>query len=217
MKLSLYILLLLSFTSFNNVNYLDDDDGKTIHLSDENYKYTIQIINKELKTTLPDRMYYWYKAQEIHNSIGEYDGQLLNGKYTKNYKSNQLAEKGYFKKGLKKDKWTKWYENGNIKKNISWRSGVKSGMYEEFNSNGKKILTGNYRSNLKSGMWIDFIKSDTLYYKKGELLKDKPLSFPIKVSVFFKKVFLKKEKSLEKKDKNKKGSKNKKLAKKNRK
>jgi antitoxin component YwqK of YwqJK toxin-antitoxin module len=203
MKLTITTLILLIFTSFTTIN-LNDKDTIPIHISDKEYSYVIHVIQKEIHTIYSDRLYYWYKSQQIHKSRGEFGGQLLDGNFVKYYKTNQLAEKGDFKKGLKKGRWIKWYKNGNKEEELKWKNGKKCGVYHQYDSLGNLVLSGKYKQNNKSGVWIDYLKSDTLYYKKGKLLKDKPSSITKRITEFVKKKCAKKDKEKQKRQKTKK-------------
>lgn len=136
-----------------------------------------------------EKRYYWYKSGEIHSSVGEIGGDVLEGKFMKYYKTNQLAEKGDFKNGLKVGEWNTWHKNGRIQTTVKWRNGMKNGRFELYDSTGNILLSGRYRSNLKQGEWIDYRVSDTLKYRKGTLkIKDS-----IQRGSFFGRLFKKKE------------------------
>lgn len=122
----------------------------------------------------------------IHNTQSGMAGELLNDKFVKMYHSNQLAEQGLFKKGLKVGSWKTWHKNGLIETTQKWSNGIKSGNFHHYNENGELIEKGKYKNDKKNGPWIDFIKKDTIVYKNG--------------SVFIKKVKLSKEEKTKKKE-----------------
>ncbi|OEK07851.1 hypothetical protein A8C32_15325 [Flavivirga aquatica] len=137
-----------------------------------------------------NKMYYWFKSGEIHQSLSAAGGFVLHKKYSKYYRSNQLAEQGEFNYGLKTGTWKTWHNNGKLKFIEEWKQGYKNGEFIAFDSLGNQTSTGSYNNNLKNGYWIDFIKKDTTYHRKKEVFNEKPRNL-------IKRVFRKKD-SLEK-------------------
>ncbi len=119
-------------------------------------------------------MYYWFKGGLIHNAQAGIAGELLNDKFTKMYHSNQLAEQGYFKNGLKKGLWRTWHKNGIIETTQKWNNGFRTGEFFHFNEDGLMIAKGKYKKGNKHGIWIDFVKKDTIEYKNGVIFIKKP-------------------------------------------
>lgn len=161
----LYILIAFLLVSFS--------DPYTIkRISDVNFRYEFyttetKVNPKESKT------YYWFKGGLIHYSQAGITGQLLNDKFIKMYHSNQLAEQGEFKKGLKVGLWKTWHPNGKIQTIQYWDNGLKSGNYYCYDDKGDIIIKGNYRRNVMNGKWIDYIKKDTLKYSRGVVVVKK--------------------------------------------
>ena len=116
-----------------------------------------------------NKTYYWYKANAIHHSKGDFGGELLNGSYKRYYITNQLEVKGEFVNGLKDGVWKTWYKNGQLRKIEHWKNGLLVDKYQEFNDKGELILLGKYSKGLKKGKWIDFVKKDTSFTKKDSL------------------------------------------------
>ena len=116
-----------------------------------------------------NKIYYWYKANAIQHSKGDFGGELLNGSYKRYYITNQLEVKGEFVNGLKDGVWKTWYKNGQLRKIERWKNGLLVDKYQEFNDKGKLILLGKYSKGVKKGKWIDFIKKDTSIYRKGQV------------------------------------------------
>jgi hypothetical protein len=182
--------------SFSLLSPFKDTQRRVI--SDSEYNYAFYTRLKELKSTNSSKFYFWYKSGEIHVSQGASSGNVLHGEYTKSYKSNNLAEKGVIKNGLRDNTWNKWYESGQLYEICNWVRGHRSGSYAQFSEDGKLLIKGEYKHHNKHGMWVNFTKSDTLYYKNGEQV-DRPEKFKIKSVVqktgtFFKNLFSKKEK-----------------------
>ncbi|RXR31872.1 hypothetical protein EQG68_09390 [Flavobacterium piscinae] len=79
-------------------------------ITDKEYRYEFYTTQKEVSAK-QDRLYYWFKGGAIHSSEYGVSGELLDGEFEKFYLSNQLAEKGVFKKGLKDGLWKTWHWN----------------------------------------------------------------------------------------------------------
>ena len=80
--------------------------GKIIHakkVQNTLYKEDFDIIVKTIKPN-ENYTYYWYKSNKVHNSKSDFGGNLLHGEYVKYFITNELAEKGLFKYGLKNGK-----------------------------------------------------------------------------------------------------------------
>ena len=142
------------------------------------------------------RSYHWYKSLGIHSSQNNYAGELLDGPYIKYYPGHQLAEKGYFTKGLKTALWTTWHQNGKVSSVMRWKNGRRSGKYIARDSLGSIVELGNYKKGFKNGKWILPLEGRTLYFKKGKLTKiDSTSNDSVqKKPSFFKGIFSKKEK-----------------------
>lgn len=186
-RLYTLIFLCFLFTSFGL------RDLKYRIIRNENFKIEFYVSTEKENSFKTDKQYFWYKSGEIHSSFGDSGGDLLEGKYTKYYKTNQLAEKGIFDNGLKDGEWKKWHQNGQIKRRVKWRGGKKTGYYRLYDENGKPLLVGKYRNNLKQGKWIDYRISDTLKYKKGKLIVKDTLKKDSFIKNLWKKIFKKKE------------------------
>jgi len=192
MKFTIFIII-FSFSLF----FTNKDSHRRV-ISDSEYNYTFYTLSKEVKSKKLTKYYYWYKSGEIHISQGASSGNILHGEYIKSYKSNNLAEKGVFKNGLRDNTWNKWYESGQLYEICNWVRGHKSGSYAQFSEGGKLLIKGKYKQHNKHGMWVNFTESDTLYYKNGKQV-ERPEKFKIKsvaekTSTFFKNLFSKKEK-----------------------
>jgi hypothetical protein len=161
----LYQISLLFFALFL-ISFSDPYSIKRI--SDADFRYEFYTTNKDKKVKT-NKTYYWFKGGAIHNTQSGVAGELLHGKFTKMYHSNQLAEEGFFRKGTKRGLWKTWYANGVLETTQYWVSGLKSGLYLHYDQNGKLIEKGRYTNSRKYGKWIDYIKKDTTIYKRGEI------------------------------------------------
>ncbi len=141
-------------------------------ISDLNFRYEFFVTDKNIKPK-QDKTYYWFKGGAIHNTQGGTTGKLLNESFIKMYHSNQLAEQGTFKDGLKVGLWKTWYPNGIIETTQYWNDGHKTGAYSHYNDNGILLEKGKYKKDIKSGQWIDCTRKDTVVYKNGIVLVKK--------------------------------------------
>lgn len=142
-------------------------------ISDKDFRYEFYTIDKDI-TIKHHKTYFWFKGGLIHKAEGGVSGQLLHGEYKKHYHSNQLAEQGTFKKGLKVGLWKNWFENGATESTQEYSNGQKHGNFYSYNIEGKMLEKGFYRSGKKQGYWINFTKKDTIRYKKGKIFIPKP-------------------------------------------
>lgn len=154
------------FFSIFILGYQNPDLPKRIY--DKEFKHEFFVIVKKINPS-KNKKYYWFKGGKIHNSEFGATNELLNGKYIKFYLTNQLAEQGFFKNGLKKGIWKVWYENGTLSKIENYKNGYLNGKYEEFDNNGRLIFSGNYRNNKKHGYFINHQKKDTVRFKNDSV------------------------------------------------
>ena len=137
-------------------------------ISDKDFRYEFYTINKDISIKHL-KTYFWFKGGLIHKAEGGASGQLLHGDFKKYYHSNQLAEQGKFKKGLKVGLWKNWFESGSTQSTQEYSNGQKHGNFYSYSIEGKMLEKGFYRSGKKQGYWIDFVKKDTIRYKKGKV------------------------------------------------
>ncbi len=200
-KISILILILISF-SFSDPYTLK-------RISDSDFRYEFYTTDKKIKPK-STKTYYWFKGGLIHSAQAGVAGELLNGKFTKMFHSNQLAEQGEFRNGLKIGLWRTWHANGIVETTQYWNGGLRTGLSYRYDKNGEVIEKGSFKANKKHGTWIDSIKKDTVIFKNGTIVSKK-----LKVSKEDK-AKLKEERQKAKKSKRaeKEAEKNKKLTKK---
>lgn len=162
-KLFFVFVLLVSFT----------DPYSIKRISDANFRYEFYTSTKEVKPKAT-KVYFWFKGGAVHSATSGVSGQVLDGNYKKFYHSNQLAEEGNFKYGLKVGLWKNWFENGTIKSTQYWNSGLQTGFYYTYDASGNTIEKGNYKKGKKHGNWINFVSKDTMIYKNGVVFIPKP-------------------------------------------
>lgn len=163
---SLYLLIgFMLLCSFSDTSLIK-------RISDVQYRYEFYTTTKKI-TPKAGRNYYWFKGGAIHNAETGTAGELLHDGFQKYYHSNQLAEAGKFKNGLKEGYWKTWYENGVLQSETYWDSGQKDGVYYSYDQTGLMVEKGNYRNNIKNGRWINYIAKDTLKYRDGKIVVKK--------------------------------------------
>jgi hypothetical protein len=170
LKTKIRFLFFTLFTAFILISFSDPYTIKRI--SDQNFRYEFYVTDKSV-TPKSNKIYYWFKGGAIHNAQGGFGGALLNNKFLKTYHSNQIAEQGIFKNGLKVGIWKTWHTNGLIETTQKWSKGLRTGMYYEYDKNGIVSEIGCYKNDKKHGKWYDFIKKDTTNYKNGILAVEK--------------------------------------------
>ena len=170
------------------------------HIQTQTYKEECSLTTAKIIPKL-NRVYYWYKANTLHHSRGDFGGELLHGTYKRFFITNELEIKGEFINGLKEGIWKTWHKNGQLRKIERWKNGLLIGKYKEFNNKGELVLAGKYSKGVKKGKWIDFVKKDTSIYRKGQvkLPKVKSKNNESLVKGFFRKKS-KSEKSIRVKD-----------------
>lgn len=161
----------IAIISFLLVSFTDPYTIKRV--SDKEYRYEFYTINKKVSIN-NSKQYHWFKGGKVHNTQGGVAGQLLNDDFKKFYHSNQLAEQGRFKKGLKVGQWKKWFENGTLASTQQYNNGLSNGEFMQYNEQGKLIEQGKYKRGRRHGFWINHIKQDTIQFKKGEVFVPKP-------------------------------------------
>ncbi|WP_330443309.1 toxin-antitoxin system YwqK family antitoxin [Flavobacterium sp. C4GT6] len=187
-----YLLLIAAFCCFSFGVSLKKK------ISDPDFRYEFYTTDKVVKPE-SDRHYYWFKGGRIHSSEYGTGGELLHDEFFKYYHSNQLAEAGKFKNGIKEGYWKSWFENGTLQSKAYWNDGQLDGSYYAYDETGNLVEEGRYKNNKKHGRWINYIKGDTLKYKRGELVVKKvkakdTLTNGNKKPGFFKRLFSKKDK-----------------------
>ncbi|MFD2433808.1 toxin-antitoxin system YwqK family antitoxin [Mesonia maritima] len=155
-----FVLLLTSFSSPEVQRKLIRQNG---------YDIECYVVLEEINNFDNNKMYYWFRNSKVHNSMARAGGFVLHGEFKKFYRSQQLAENGFFEYGLKEGEWRSWYLNGKLKSYSEWWDGLKHGEYVEYDSLGNKVIEGRYKRNNKHGEWINYLNKDTLKYKEGKL------------------------------------------------
>ncbi|PJJ11135.1 hypothetical protein CLU83_4631 [Flavobacterium sp. 1] len=158
--------LLFLYLSIISISSSFSEPYNIKRIADENFRYEFYVTDKNVAPK-PNKVYYWFKGGAIHSAQGGSGGDLLNDVFLKTYHSNQIAEKGNFKNGLKIGIWKTWHPNGSIESTQKWSKGLRTGMYYKYDKNGLVVETGCYKNDKKQGKWYDFEKKDTVSYSHG--------------------------------------------------
>lgn len=137
----------------------------------------------------PERLYYWYSSNAVHQTQGGFSGRLLNGNYTAYYSNKNLKEQGVFKKGLKTAVWKRWNEKGYLLELATWQAGIRSGNFTLFDEQGNILQSGTYKDNLLDGKIKTYLKDSVsiINYKAGKPVKTASGGFWKKINIFKKK------------------------------
>ena len=163
-----FLLICLSFVLLSL-----SDPFSFKRVSDADFRYEFYTTKKTVKAKHTIN-YYWFKGGLVHNTEGGIAGQLLHAEYKKYFHSNQLAENGVFKNGIKVGLWKTWFENGATESTQEYSHGQKHGKFFSYTPEGKMHEKGSYRFGKKHGYWINYSKQDTMRYKRGVLFVPKP-------------------------------------------
>ena len=122
-----------------------------------------------------NRVYLWYRANDIKQTRGGIDGKALDGKYIVYYHDKNLKESGQTKKGLRKGKWLRWHYNGELYEVIKWKKGRQHGKFLIYDDHGKLISKGKFRKGKLHGKVYHYDKNgkwSIKIYNKGEFIED---------------------------------------------
>ena len=147
MNIKQYILSFLILSSISlNAQLLDKNFGgftidemltrNVIAYENRERIETSILMEDNLRKMEDNKLYYWYRKEEIHNTQGGFSGNLLHGDYEIFYKSGQLKVRGEFNQGLKHGKWVKWNEKGRITEILFWKSGIPDGPFITYSERG---------------------------------------------------------------------------------
>lgn len=156
------VLLFLICVHSGYAQLLKQKDRYTVYINYPDYSVKTTVSNSKERIRVNESMtYYWYSANKIMQTKGDYDGKIVDGPYTSFYLSNGLKEKGEFKKGIKDGKWMSWYENGKINEITNWKNGKKSGEYKKFNADESLLVVCHYKRDKQNG--------EQIFYTNGKV------------------------------------------------
>jgi antitoxin component YwqK of YwqJK toxin-antitoxin module len=146
-KFTLLLLLLI-----NGFSFLSQEKNIELTLSVNGTPASVEVDNskKERQVNITDT-YFWFKSNQIIQTVGGYQGQLLNGHYIESYPNGQLKLKGFFCYGQQCGEWKYWNEEGKLQRLENWRNNKLHGKVFYFKENGevgnvKKYKKGNTKS-----------------------------------------------------------------------
>lgn len=161
---SIHKIILLLFLVCCNTGFaqlLKQKDRYTVYVNYPDYSVKATVSNSTGRFPVNESLtYYWYSANKILQTKGDYDGKVVDGPYISFYLSNSLKEKGEFKRGLKHGKWISWYENGRINEITNWKNGMKYGVYKKFNADDSPEVMYRYKQ--------DKLHGQQVFYKEGK-------------------------------------------------
>lgn len=162
-----YLLIIFSLTliSFGDPYLIK-------RISDKDFRYEFYTTDKKINPKT-SKTYFWFKGGLIHEAQGGIAGELLNDKFTKMYHSNQLAEQGQFKNGLRVGEWKTWHKNGILASILHYSNGMRSGKFFRYDEIGNLVENGKFSSNLKTGKWTNAETQEVTTYKDGVIVKKK--------------------------------------------
>jgi len=127
---------------------------------------------KPAKQIYNERLYYWYKPNQIEVTQGGFSGKLLNGYYEEFFRNKELMSQGSFKKGLKNGIWKSWQPGGKLLDVVCWKDGLKDGAYFYYDTAGKLKEDGFYRDGKLHGLRRVYNttngQAESMTYRKGQ-------------------------------------------------
>lgn len=149
-------------------------DPQIKRIRQDGHDLEFYVLPKKEINVKENRRYFWFKSGQINSSVGNYDGDIVHGSFTKTSQSNKLVEKGDFKLGLKSGEWQSWDRYGSIHESIHYFQGIRNGDYKKYDSDGSVIITGSYSQGKQSSTWINYKTADTTLFKNGAIYIAKP-------------------------------------------
>lgn len=169
MKLTLLLCSTITFLNVFCQKPKDITNYRSIRANNEFFQFHVKAHDEKMPRNFSnDKMYFWYKSQEIISTQGGGSGQLLHGNFESYYPNKQLCRRGTFKNGLQHGKWTFWYDTGNLKKVEYFKHGVNTKTTIYYNENGIVSQTSTHE---RSKMIIDKDSSSTVFDKDSTVLK----------------------------------------------
>jgi hypothetical protein len=168
-----YILICISGYLNAQSNHAN---GYTVYINYASYSIRAEVSSSPLNfNAIKDLEYYWYASNKIYHTQGGFDGKILHGQFVSFYLSNNLKEKGIFKKGLKNGSWISWFENGKINEMTSWKRGLANGTFRTFNDAGNLISEAKYRNGKLHGSRKEYengkLKTERKFKRGREIIK----------------------------------------------
>ena len=171
----LFLIVVFSFSSVFSQKPKDITNYKSIRANNEFFQFHVKDHDEKMPRNFSNnKIYFWYKSQEIIATQGGGSGQLLHGNFESYFPNKQLCKRGAFVNGLQHGKWTFWYDNGNLKKIEYFKHGVNVKTTTYYNENGIVSKTSTHKGNK---IIIDKDSTITVFDKDSIVLK-KQTYFP---------------------------------------
>ncbi|HIA11678.1 MAG TPA: hypothetical protein EYN69_06350 [Flavobacteriales bacterium] len=152
-----------------------DKSSRNIIIQNDDVMIEASALVGESKVNISDELtYHWFRNNEIHQTKGGFDGDIMHGDYTSFYPGKELKEKGSFNKGVKTGMWKSWHENGEVKEIVTWRNGMQNGAYMKYSSTGVLLLQSTFKNGLLHGKMVSYQDGKILnksYYENGKEIK----------------------------------------------
>lgn len=140
-------LLIALFIVFNAQGQKLDKNyhlKQTIRQNNQQYEFRVMEADEKVYHYQKGKYYFWLKTQQVHTTQGYSSGSLLHGEFSAFYPSKQLAQHGFFFKGLKNGDWMYWNEAGTLIKEEHWKAGDMWGEQREYNDKGELQIRTRY-------------------------------------------------------------------------
>jgi hypothetical protein len=174
MKLILFFSSIIVISNVFCQKPKDITNFKSFRSNNEFFKFHVKGHDEKMPRNFSnDKMYFWYKSQEIVSTQGGGSGQLLHGNFESYYPNKQLRKKGAFKNGLQHGKWTYWYDTGKLQKVEYFRHGVNTKTAIFYDENGIVSKTSTHKRNkiiiVTDSTYFELDKDSTVLKKQTQL------------------------------------------------
>jgi antitoxin component YwqK of YwqJK toxin-antitoxin module len=146
-------LIIILFTSKLMKAQKAGSESYMVYVNYSDYSVKAEVLSSSVNLKPKQQLeYHWYSSNKIFHTQGGCDGKILCGSYSSFYLSNNLKEKGAFKKGLKTGKWIGWFENGNINEISIWRNGLLDGEVLKYDDKGNLLSITRFKKGKIHGL-----------------------------------------------------------------
>ncbi|MCT4582991.1 MAG: hypothetical protein N4A35_16380 [Flavobacteriales bacterium] len=112
----------------------------TVQLDDSGKEYKVKL----------NETYFWYKSNKVIQTVGGYQGKLLNGYYIESYPNGQLKLKGCFCRGQQCGEWKYWNEEGKLQRVEQWKQNQLHGKVTYFKDTGEVALVKEFKKGVEA-------------------------------------------------------------------
>lgn len=172
----LFFVVVFSFSSVFCQKPKDITNYKSIRANNEFFQFHVKDHDEKMPRNFSnEKIYFWYKSQEVISTQGGGSGQLLHGNFESYYPNKQLCRRGAFVNGLQHGKWTFWHDNGHLKKVEYFKHGVNIKKSTYYNENGIVSKTLTHKGTkiiVEKDAVITVLDKDSTILKKQKHLPD---------------------------------------------